>query len=335
MTIGKQLAFAFGAVIALVSISAIVGYYAVAAMKQSATKTSEESFPALTACQALETGLSRSLASLRGYIILGTDPEEAKLFKSQRQVAWQEIEAAVNELSRLSHLWTEANDKNSLRMIISEIPQLSAAQQAVEDIAHAADNIAAYHLLDTEAAPEAEEMDSALAAIISEEGTLEATLRRKEFLKVMSDMRGTLAVSLTTMRVYIVSGDTELRQRFDQQWQRYQQAHELAVSMLGRMTQTQRATWDRFETLHAELVPLPNRMLQLRETDDWNKADHHLRTTAVPLAEGISRAVEILRRSANRRMKNDRAQAVATGTKLTATLIIISLLAVIIGGAES
>ncbi len=333
MTIGKQLAFGFGTVIALVSISAIVAYYAVASMKRSATQTSEETFPALTACYALETGLSRSLASLRGYIILGTDPDEAERFKSQRQLAWEDINAAAQELSQLSKLWTDEQDMNSLRVIDTEIQRLSAAQQDVEDIAYADNNIAADNLLRTEAAPKAEDMDLALAAIIEEEGTLEATLRRKEFLKIMSDIRGTLAVSLTTMRAYIVSGDSELRQRFDQQWQKYRRAYELALPTLTRMTDTQLAQWDRFAELHAEFDPLPTKMLQLREADDWNQANHLLREQAVPLAEKVSQAVGNLRQSANARMASDRANAVAAGTALTTTLIIILLLAVAIGGS--
>ena len=332
LTIGKQLTLSFGVMIALILISAIVAYLAVSNMRQNVARVVDQAFPAVVACDHMTSGLNQSLASLRGYIILGDDAEEAERFKRERQLAWSAIDDAVGELDTLNHVWTDGRDREALRGIRSKVKQLRGVEQDVENSAHAADNIAAFHLLQTEVAPRANEMDAALEAIISEEGALEATLRRKEFLKVMSDIRSTLAMSLTSMRAYVVSGTPELKQDFVGRWQSHQEAYGRAARVLRRMTDSQGTHWGQSDKLHAEFEPLPDKVLQLREADDWDKAHYQLQAEANPLAVQITVSVRDLQQSANQRVKNDRIKLATASTTLTVTLILATLLAVAIGG---
>ena len=332
LTIGKQLTLGFGVMIALMLISAIVAYMAVANMNQNMTRVVDEAFPAVVACENLTNGLNQSLASLRGYIILGADPAEAERFRKERQTALSQIDTSVMELDNLNLVWTSRSDKDALRGIRDQVEDFKRAQKEVEKNAHAEDNIAAFHLLQTELAPKGAKMGAALETIISEEGALESTLRRKEFFKAMSDIRSTLATFLMSIRAYVVSGTPELRQEFESRWQGYQDAYTSAAGVLRRMTDSQRAQWDQFDKLHKEIEPLPESVLAKREAEDWNKARYQLQAEAIPLARQVAVAVDNLKKSANQRVKDDRIKLATASKTLTITLVLATLLAVSIGG---
>ncbi|MCP5076527.1 MAG: hypothetical protein GY951_00490 [Psychromonas sp.] len=127
-------------------------------------------------------GVNKSLAALRGYMILGEDPKKADLMKSQRVQAWFAIEEALKEYDILSKNWTVPANVQRLNSIKSELSTFKNAQQEIEDITHTPENILSYHLLLTKAAPKASLMLQHITAIIDEEATLTASPERKTLL---------------------------------------------------------------------------------------------------------------------------------------------------------
>lgn len=168
----------------------------------------------------LEKGINRTLAGLRGYMILGADPQKAELFKAERARGWQDIDGAVEQMNEFATHWTDPSNVESLRKMEAFVEQFRNAQQEVEDISHEAENIPAFNLLLTEAAPRALIILTALTEMIEIESTLEATTHRKQFLKLLADSRGSFAIGLANIRAYLLSGDTQFKDNFLQNGKR-------------------------------------------------------------------------------------------------------------------
>lgn len=333
LTIGKQLISAFVFVTALILFSAIIGSVAAVNMQRRAKQVVDEAFPAVVACESLRSALNHSFAALRGFIVLGADPQEADRFETERVEAWIEVDLAMSELTRLDHVWTARQDQQQLAAIRTNVSRLRELQEAAKTKAHADDNIPAVYQLRENVEPLALEMDQLLTEVIAEEGTLEATSRRKEFLRVISDTRGALAVALTTLRAYVVSGDEALGKRFDDEWRTYREAYGAAFRVLRRMTATQQAHWERFDELHSQLTPQPQQILELRSGERWNESHYILKSEAVPLAIQIRQHVTQLQKSGKSRVAKDQSALEAASWTLLWTLISVAAFTVLVGGA--
>ena len=94
-------------------------------------------------------GVHHSLASLRGWVLLGDHH-----FKVQREQAWRdEIRPSLETLQRLSAQWTDAADKQRLAEATSLLKQLDLTQDEIERIAQLPENEPARVLFDGHIAP--------------------------------------------------------------------------------------------------------------------------------------------------------------------------------------
>ena len=91
MTITRKLAFGFGVPVALMVLSGLF-------VASRLTSLVDKAIPVTAACDELIIGINQSLAELRGYTILGADPQKAESFRQQRRNAWLRIDTAVLQL---------------------------------------------------------------------------------------------------------------------------------------------------------------------------------------------------------------------------------------------
>ena len=127
LTIARKLALGTAAVLMLMVLSSSIAYYKIAEMNQNLAKVMNHAFPAVSACNELLNGLNHSVASLRGYILLGSDPRQAEFFKSERRRAWEAIDAAVDKLSDL-YEQSEGETKRHLASVTSNLSVLRQSQ---------------------------------------------------------------------------------------------------------------------------------------------------------------------------------------------------------------
>lgn len=256
-TIGKKLGFGFGVLILLMIVSSAITYSKLKEVDEVQTRVVDQRFPTVLAGDQLLNGLNHSLAALRGYIILGSDPEKAEFFKNDRAAAWKDITEALESLHRFSKNWTVKTNLDRLEQLKAELEQFRLVQQQVEDIAQTDDNVPAYTTLLTEAAPRAAGMIKALTAVIDEEEKLEATPQRKALLKQLADCRGSLAVGIASVRAYLLSGQPPLRDDFKARWAANQEAFDRVQASRQLLTAAQKEQWDTFVKLRAEFAALP------------------------------------------------------------------------------
>ena len=330
LTIGKKLTLGFGAIIFLMVISSITSYWKLTDIRQVENRMVDLRYPSVMIGQELLNGINHSLAGLRGYMLLGSDPKKADFFKGDRIEAWQGIDAALAKYEQFSANWTDRTNVERLQQLNVLFDEFRTAQQEVESISHTAENIPANKLLLTEAAPRAGKIVAALGALVDEEQTLIATQERKDLLKNLADTRGSFVMGLANIRAYLLSGDSKFRDTFLQNWQVNEKVFGYLQEQLHLFTATQREQWQTYATLRKEFEPLPNEMFALRGADNWNLANHWLGTKAAPRASKIKVIIEEMRQSQLGLVAIDldllaEAQSVMLATLTGATIISVLL----------
>ena len=323
-TIRAKLGVGFGILIFVMVASSMVAYFKLSDMGEVQDAVVNHRYPTALAARDLMNGMNHSLAGLRGYMILGSDPAKAKFFKEDRAAAWREIDKAVARLS-------EEGNLEGLAEIKTELAGFRTAQQEVEDIAQTDDNVPAFKLLLTEAAPRAGKMLKAITAIIDEESTLPATDARKRLLKNLADTRGSFAIGLANIRAYLLSGDLAFKQGFDQKWAVNEQRYSDVRRTLNLFTSSQRRNWNIYASTRAEFAPLPPRMFKLRGAEDWNLANLWLGTKAAPRARKFKGYVDKITASQQELVAQGTEDLNAASSAMTTTLTLASIIAVIIG----
>jgi methyl-accepting chemotaxis protein len=330
LTIGKQMALGFGAVILLMALSAGVAYVKVAVMNSNVATVVDQSFPTVRACDEMLYGLVSSVAALRSYMVLGDDPKQAEAFQKDRQDAWRDIDAAMTKLETLYEGSTDSEHRRDLDIVQNNLDPLRSAQQRIEQIAHTEDNIESFRLVQNEVAPRAERALAAVSMMMDEEDALEATPERKMLLKQLADFRYWLAQSLSSLRGYLRAADPELKEQFQAQWRANQVAFQSVAGESDLFLGGQAAQWDEVSQIRTELEPLAQQVFQARDGEDWNQANYLLATQTLPLGETIREALERLKESAAERVREDRTAMVAAGAAATTTLLVATLAAIVI-----
>jgi methyl-accepting chemotaxis protein len=297
LTIGKKLSFGFGMVIMLMIVNAVVGRIKVDELSVVQHRLTDLRTPTVLAGRDMLNGINASLAALRGYMILGDDSKKAELFISQRRDAWQGIESAEAKFNIFAENWTDPNNVEALNTIKLDLSEFRKAQQEIESIAHTNENIPAFNLLLTQAAPKAGVILEKITLIIEEESTLKANSERKSLLKNLADNRGSFAIGLANIRAFLLSGDTQFRDQFLAKWEMNERSVTKINTMTGIFTPTQLGNWRSLLASRAAFSGLPIEMFKLREADDWNKANYWLGTKAAPLARRIVVLLDEMKKS--------------------------------------
>ncbi|MCW8906110.1 MAG: MCP four helix bundle domain-containing protein, partial [Sedimenticola sp.] len=156
--------------------------------------------PLVQASLKLETGISASLAALRGWMVLGDNH-----FVEARQAAIDElVRPALGQLQNLS----AENDpvtREQLQAIEQQLDTLMAVLDRIEAMAHSEENIPAQHRFKQEAEPLADIMSDRIARMIDLEKYMEPGKLRKQVLVNMAEVQGSLVLTLANIRAFLLT----------------------------------------------------------------------------------------------------------------------------------
>jgi len=331
LTLRLKLGLGFSAIILLMIVNTVAGRFKINDLSAVENRLTEIRYPTLLAGRDMLNGINSSLAALRGYMILGSTPEKATLFASQRAQAWKEIDGAVSTFTNYSKNWTDPANVESLKQIKIELAEFRKAQQEIEAISQKVENIPSIQLLLTQAAPLAGKILKNITGIINEEAKLEATPQRKKLLKDLADTRGSFALGLANIRAFLLSGDNKFRDNFLAKWK----LNESSVVKINQekdlLTSSQRKKWNSLFKLRTKFADLPTKMFALREAKDWNKANYWLGTKAAPRAGKILTQLKLMKKSQEGLMEMDLDKLIETSDSVKLSQIIYTLIAAIVG----
>ena len=331
LTIQNKLLLGFGAVLLLAAVTSVFNFYKMDTVSGIEHRLIELRQPTVLAGQQLTDGIHLSLAGLRGYMILGKNPKAAKKFKAERQSGWKEIDAALAQMTEFSKSWTDPENIKILKKMKGLVEEFRLAQKEVEDISHTPDNIPAFKMLLTQAAPRAAKIVAAITTLINEESKLEATPQRKHLLKLLADSRGSFALGLANIRAYLLSGNTKFRNNFVAKWEVNETRFKQLSNLTGLFNAKQRDAWLTYKTIRSEFAPLPPKMFKLRAGKDWNLANYWLGTRAAPKAGAIMAQLKKMRISQDKLAAIDKEMLAAESTSMKTLMVISTLLALAIG----
>ena len=327
----QSLLLGFGVILSLFICTSAYVYYETGKIHSIEERLLDNRLPTVLVAEKLLDGIDLSLAGLRGYMILGADPEKAELFKAERAAGWAKIDDMLSQYETLSANWDDADNLRRLEEMKVIFEEFRQAQQDVEDIAHAPNNIAAIEMLLTEAAPRASLIAAAITAMINEENTLPATPERKALLKLMADSRGSFLGGVASIRAYLLSGDQQFRDTFDRQWAINVERLEQISSQSALLNSVQSSAWQDYRDNHALFAPLPPEMFSLRTQPDWNKANYWLGTEAAPRAGKIKVILKELADSQTQAAELDKQLLYAEEVRLETITLGTTFVSVIIG----
>lgn len=332
MTIRNKLFMGFGVILSLLVLLSVYNFIKMNDVAKIEDRMLNLRVPTVLAGKNLVDGIHSSLASLRGYMILGKDPVMAEKFNAERQQGWRQIDIALAEMDEFSNNWTALKNIEMLAEIKGLMKEFRVAQQEVEDIYHTPENIPAFNVLLTEAAPLAAKIMGAVSKLIDEESTLVATVERKNLLKVLADSRGSFAIGLANIRAYLLSGDSKFVDNFNAKWSVNEDRLKQISGMSHLFNQKQLKAWQEYKNSRAEFSPLPQRMFALRGGKDWNLGNYWLGSKAAPKAGAIMNILDQMVESQEQLSVADEQMLKSTAATMKTTMAIGTLFAMIVGG---
>ncbi|MEY8216579.1 MAG: methyl-accepting chemotaxis protein, partial [Colwellia sp.] len=245
---------------------------------------------------------------------------------------WEKIDQAIIQLDNFSKNWTVKTNGERLARIKLLLSEFRTAQEEAEKLSHTPENILSYRILLTQAAPLASKIMTSITVLIEEEGTLEATSKRKELLKLLADSRGSFAIGLANIRAYLLSGDEKFKQTFVNKWKVNQQRFEQISTMSHLFSNAQKTAWNDYKENRKQFSSLPTLMFDSRASNDWNHANYILATKAAPKSKEIKAILTKMRASQNKLSKVDEQLLVDKNSTIKMVLLIVSILSAILGG---
>jgi len=330
-SVQKKLFLGFGVILILSTLMAISNLIQIQNISITEERLIHLRLPTVMAGMELTDGIHLSLAGLRGYMILGKQPQKAKLFKAERQQGWKKIDNALQQMIDFSKNWTEPKNKQLLSEMKSLINEFRQAQQKVEDISHQSDNIPAIKILLTQAAPQAKNIVNAITVLIDEEALLDATPERKQLLKLLADSRGSFSLALANIRAYLLSGDRKFVDNFRNKLKTNETRFKQIAEMTHLFNEKQTSAWDSYKLERVSFISLPKKMVELREAKDWNKANYILGQKAAPTAQKIMKILKQMRESQDNLALHDKSELASETHSMKITMIIVTLVIIILG----
>jgi len=331
LTVDNKIFMGFGAVLALITLMSIDNVIKVGGIAETEHRLTNLRFPTVIAGIEVVDGIHRSLAGLRGYMILGDNPAAARKFMSERQEGWDLIDKAVQQLDVFSMNWTDPKNIEKLDRLKGLVDDFRIAQQAVEEISHSTENVPAVELLLSEVVPQSAKIFASLAAIIEEESILTTNRERKHLLKLVTDSRASFAIGLANIHTFLLTGDSQFEKKFKKKWQDNEASYKQIAMLENLFSNTQAQQWNTYKTLRSEFATIPPNMFKLRKGKDWNVANHWLDTKAAPKASVILDILGEMRASQNILAKSDQQSLEHDSASMKVTMVIGTLITLGLG----
>lgn len=236
--------------------------------------------PTAHASLMMLNGLNHSLASLRGWIILGDDK-----FKNERAQAWvEQIQPSLETMRKLSTEWTDLENVKHLEFIETKLSEFKKYQEEIENIAQTEENTPAKKILFDEAEPLEEIIMRNISKMIQLELKMKASPGRRELLGLMADVEGQTNLSMEKTEEYLLSGDARFKQAFEESWRLNEQRLSKMKQLSESFAPEQKLALNKIDRATQKLGPLLKKIVRIRSHEGWNLANTLLGDKAAPVA---------------------------------------------------
>jgi methyl-accepting chemotaxis protein len=280
MTIGKKVGFGFGVITLILLGVVLLTIQQVKSMEVITKRVVELRTPTAHASLMMLNGINHSLASLRGWIILGDSK-----FQTERSVAWEkQVNPSLQMMHGLAPNWTDQENKTRLQAIEKEINNFKTVQQKIEDIAQTPENLPAQKILFVQAEPLEKSIVTIVSSMIKQEMKKNNTTKNKWLIEVLANIETTTSLALERADEFLLSGEQEFKKESLENWkQNYEHIHALEKNKKN-LNKEQIRSFEFLQDKLNQFGPLLEEIIRIRSGEGWNLANQWVKIDAAPLA---------------------------------------------------
>ena len=345
LRMSAKIALGFLLVTIILAIVVIVTLLQVAHSSSVTEELLERDQPAAESSLRVLNGVNESLALLRGWILLGDEK-----FRPQREAVWvNDIDPAIKRLKRLltdgellpisDIMALEKQNVENLTaiekivLIEHKLVELKQHQADIENIAQSEENDPAFKSFNKNAVPAADEVISAVTALIDSEAQLEGTAERKQLLVHLADFRASFALGINSLQAFLSSGDVKFQTQFDDRFKLNTSVYQNVKAKAELFQRDQVDAWKRLQTNRDIFAPLSEQIVELRKANQWDLATVQLSEEAVPRAQQIRVNLEsLLKEDLRPQVTAKRDDVISNAARLKTMLWSLLLAGVVISG---
>ena len=301
MTIGKKVGLGFGVTTLILMGVVLLTIQQVRTMEIITKRVVDLRTPTAHASLMMLNGVNHSLASLRGWILLGDSK-----FQTERALAWAEqINPSLKRMHSLAPKWTDPENKNQLKSIEEEINNFKTAQQKIEDMAQTPENSPAQKILFDQAEPLEKSIVATVSKMINLEMKNKITLENKRLIGILANIETTISLALERADEFLLSGKQEFKKESLENWGKNAEHMEALKKNENNLSKEQLKNFEVLQSGLNQFGPLLEEIIRIRSREDWNLANHWVKTEASPVAFRIKELLNHMTTVQEQLLEND------------------------------
>ena len=317
MTIGKKVGLGFGVITLILMGVVLLTIQQVRTMEIVTKRVVELRTPTAHASLMMLNGINHSLASLRGWILLGD-----KKFKTERSIAWKEqINPSLKLMHGLAPKWTNPENQIRLKSIEEEISNFKTAQQKIEDIAQTPENSPAQKILFNQTEPLEKSIVSTLSKMIELGFKDKATNKNKRQVEILANIETTTSLALERADEFLLSGKEEFKKESLEIWKKNAEYMEVLTKNKNNLSKEQLKIFESLQNGLNQFGPLLEKIIKIRSGDEWNQANHLVKVEAAPAAFRIKELLNEMTTVQEQLLEND-VEEISTKTHFLIVLLV-------------
>ena len=301
MTIGKKIGLGYGVITFILMGVVLATIQQVKTMETITKRVIELRTPTAHASLMMLNGINHSLASLRGWIILG-DPK----FQTERALAWAEqINPSLKQMHRLAADWTDMENIIRLKSVEKEIDAFKATQQKIEDIARTPENSPAQKILFDKAEPLEKDIVTIVSKMIKLEMKNKITSKNKQLIGILANIETTTSLSLERADEFLLSGKAEFKKESQENWKKNVEHMMTLQENKKTLNREQSKNFEKLQRGLNQFGPLLEDIIRIRSGEEWNIANYWVKTQATLVAFRIKELLNDMSANQEKLLEND------------------------------
>ncbi|MDH5762266.1 MAG: HAMP domain-containing protein [Nitrospinota bacterium] len=280
ISIGRKVGLGFGVITLILMGVVLLTIQQVRTMEVVTKRVVDLRTPTAHASLMMLNGINHSLASLRGWILLGEEK-----FKAERSIAWeQQVDPSLKLMHELAPNWTYPENKTRLKSIEEEINHFKAVQQKIEDIAQTPENFPARKILFNQAEPLEKSIVTAVSKMIKLSVNGKINPNNKRQVEILANIETTTSLALERADEFLLSGKEEFKTESLENWKRNAEYLKTLKEIENNLSKEQLNHFKTIENGLNQFGPLLEEIIRIRSGEEWNQANHLLKIEAAPAA---------------------------------------------------
>ena len=317
MTIGKKVGLGYGVITLILMGVVLLTIQQVRTMEIVTKRVVELRTPTAHASLMMLNGINHSLASLRGWVLLGD-----KKFKTERSIAWKEqINPSLKLMHGLAPKWTNPENQIRLKSIEEEISNFKTAQQKIEDIAQTPENSPAQKILFNQTEPLEKSIVSTLSKMIELGFKDKATNKNKRQVEILANIETTTSLALERADEFLLSGKEEFKKESLEILKKNAEYLEVLSKNKNNLSKEQLKIFESLQNGLNQFGPLLEKIIKIRSGDEWNQANHLVKVEAAPAAFRIKQLLNEMTKVQEQLLEND-VEEISTKTHFLIVLLV-------------